>query len=172
MAVHPIASVLRECPMVNMIESRPLSYALLGLLTVVSIQGCKQSGTVSMTPTDSSPSDYLEDSVLKARVRVALGLSPLQRSEISIQVHNGVVLLSGMVTDKTQRDLAVLVAQNVQGVEKVDDFTFSARLPSTIPRAQLATRFDMTLPGSEHAGQQPVEWRGFQSDLRGIHRVP
>jgi len=113
--------------MLHQSNSRHLSGALLGALAMVSMQGCKQADTVTWIPVSSAPTTNLEDSVLTSRVRAALVLSPLQRSSnIGIGSHNGVVLLSGMVADQTQLDLAVFVAQNVPGVEKVDSFMFSA----------------------------------------------
>ncbi|MDH4416829.1 MAG: BON domain-containing protein [Acidovorax sp.] len=104
-----------------------LSGALLGMLAVVPLQGCKRSDMVTQrTPSSAPPTAYVEDSVLTSRVRAALTTSPVVNSfYIGVESHQGVVLLSGMAADPTQIDLAVFVAQTVPGVSSVDSFMFS-----------------------------------------------
>lgn len=104
------------------------------LASLLLLQSCKRADTdASWTPASASPSAYLEDSVLTSRVKAALLLSPVARSvNIGVESHQGVVLLSGMVGDQTQLDLAMFVAQNVPGVDKVDSFLFFIKTPPTI----------------------------------------
>nr|WP_288850535.1 BON domain-containing protein [uncultured Acidovorax sp.] len=100
---------------------------VLVVLTVLPLQGCKRSDMVTQwAPASPSPVAYLEDGVITSRVRAALILSPVVNSyNISVESHQGVVLLSGMAADPTQIDLAVFVAQTVPGVSSVDSFMFS-----------------------------------------------
>lgn len=124
---------------------RPLPRATFGVLAIaflaslLLLQSCKRAdGMTTWTPDSPTPVAYLEDSVLTSRVKAALLLSPVVRSiDIGVESHQGVVLLSGMVTDPTQRDLAMFVALNVPGVTKVDSFMFStgiAPAPSSASR--------------------------------------
>jgi hypothetical protein len=62
--------------------------------------------------------------------------------DINIESHQGVVLLSGTVADKTQMDLAVFVAQTVPGVNRVDRFMFSTGVePVTANRSNYSPDF-------------------------------
>jgi hypothetical protein len=118
-------------------RSRCLSGALLGALAMVSLQGCRRTDMVSTwVPPSPASTVYVADGVLESRVRAALTRSPVQRSiDIHIESHQGVVLLSGTVADKTQMDLAVFVAQTVPGVNRVDSFMFSTGVePATASR--------------------------------------
>lgn len=128
MAIHSVATFLRVCTVLHHSTSRRLSGALLGAMVMVSFQGCKRTDVVSSSvPLSPASVVYVEDSVLTSRVRAALILSPVQRStHINIESHQGVVLLSGTVADKTQMDLAVFVAQTVPGVSQVDSLMLSA----------------------------------------------
>lgn len=102
--------------------------AIAFLASLLLLQSCKRAdGMTAWTPSSPTPVAYLEDSVLTSRVKAALLLSPVVRSiNIGVESHQGVVLLSGMVADPTQLDLALFVAQNVPGVTKVDNFMFHA----------------------------------------------
>ncbi len=111
-------------------HQQPLPTALSALMMVLALlplQGCKRSDMVTEWPPASpSPVAYLEDGVITSRVRAALILSPVVNSyNIRVESHQGVVLLSGMAADPTQIDLAVFVAQTVSGVKSVDSFMFS-----------------------------------------------
>lgn len=115
---------------------RPLPRATLGVLAIaflaslLLLQSCKRAdGMTTWTPVSPTPVAYLEDSVLTSRVKAALLLSPVVRSiNIGVESHQGVVLLSGMVADPTQLDLAMFVAMNVPGATKVDSFMFSSAI--------------------------------------------
>lgn len=123
--------------------------AVLVVLTLLPLLSCKRSDMVTpWTPTSPSPVAYLEDSVITARVRAALVLSPVVNSyNISVESHQGVVLLSGMAADPLQIDLAVFVAQTVPGVSSVDSFMFSTgTAPSLETRRGQAQNLDTTRP--------------------------
>ena len=126
-------------------SSRCLSGVFLGVLAMVSLQGCRRTEMVSTMELPSPASAvYVEDSVLTSRVRAALTLSPVQRSiNIHIESRQGVVLLSGTVADKTQMDLAVFVAQTVPGVSRVDSLMLSAGTePTTADLSSYAPGLD------------------------------
>ncbi len=129
---------------------RPLPRATFGVLAIaflaslLLLQSCKRAdGMTTWTPASPTPVAYLEDSVLTSRVKAALLLSPVVRSiNIGVESHQGVVLLSGMVADPTQRDLAVFVALNVPGVTRVDSFMFSTPIAPA--------------PGNSHSADPPA----------------
>lgn len=154
-----------------------LAGALLGALAVVSLQGCKRfdMGT-TRAPASPFPTVYLEDSVLTSRVRVALIHSPVVNStNIGVESHQGVVLLSGVTADPTQIDLAVFVAQNVPGVRAVDSFMFSADTPTRlamnqgdIPNRDTASTSATShalRAGAKHAAQQSARKEASPSAL-------
>lgn len=126
MTLHPRSRHLSRIPFSAM--------ATAVLASVLLLQSCKRAEMgASWTPASASPSAYLEDSVLTSRVKAALLLSPVSHSiNIGVESHQGVVLLSGMVANQTQLDLALFVAQNVPGVDKVDSFLFFVKTPPTI----------------------------------------
>lgn len=143
---------------------RQLSGALLGALAVMSLQGCKRIEMATpKVPAKPSPTAYVDDSVLTARVRAALLRSPVVNSfNIGIETHEGVVLLSGMAVNTTQIDLAVFVAQTVPGVNSVDSFMFSSGLAaaettekaySVDPGGLTATRPPGQIPPVERSGR-------------------
>ena len=122
---------------------RPSPRATLGVLAIaflaslLLLQSCKRAdGMTTWTPVSPTPVAFLEDSVLTSRVKAALLLSPVVRSiNIGVESHQGVVLLSGMVADPTQLDLAMFVAMNVPGATKVDSFMFSSAIALEPSRA-------------------------------------
>lgn len=179
MAIHSVATFPRVCTVFHHSTSRRLSGALLGAMVMVSFQGCKRTDVVSSSVLPSPASAvYVEDSVLTSRVRAALILSPVQRStHINIESHQGVVLLSGTVADKTQMDLAVFVAQTVPGVSQVDSLMLSTGIAPALanrrsyspnlgePRGRRLLQSDrsiepvsLTAPQQDNAlGLQPAE---------------
>ncbi|ART53580.1 hypothetical protein CBP34_08250 [Acidovorax carolinensis] len=125
-------------------RSRCLSGAFLGALAMVSLQGCRRTDMVSTwVPPSPASTVYVADGVLASRVRAALILSPVQHSiDINIESHQGAVLLSGMMVDKTQMDLAVFVAQTVPGVNRVDSLMIAAGVePVTDNRSNYSPDF-------------------------------
>lgn len=66
--------------------------------------------------------NYVEDSVLTARVKTALLQEPdLKSLDVSVETQDGVVLLSGFVHDSGQRRRALKAAGGVSGVTSVKD---------------------------------------------------
>jgi hyperosmotically inducible protein len=65
---------------------------------------------------------YVDDSTLTARVKAALLKEPgLKSFDVSVESHQGNVLLSGFVQDEAQRAKALKVARAVPGVKSVKD---------------------------------------------------
>ena len=115
---------------------------VLFLTSLLSLQSCKGTDVVgslaslvlTTPPEPAEPAEPADDNVLNARVKQALHDSPVTRSvDIGVDSKKGVVLLSGMVQDQTQLDLAVFIAQNVPGVSQVDSFMFSTGSTMTSP---------------------------------------
>ena len=66
--------------------------------------------------------DYVEDSVLTAKVKTALLRErQLNSLDVSVETFRGNVLLAGFVADDRQRDKAIRVASAVSGVRSVKD---------------------------------------------------
>ena len=65
---------------------------------------------------------YVDDSIVTAKVKAALLKEPdLKSLDVKVETLHGEVLLSGFVTDPTQREKAMKVAIAVNGVTSVKD---------------------------------------------------
>lgn len=72
------------------------------------------------TSTQESSGEYLDDSVITARVKAAIFHEPtLKSSEINVETFKGVVQLSGFVNARSDIDKAVAIARGVKGVTSV-----------------------------------------------------
>jgi len=72
------------------------------------------------TRTQESTGQYVDDTALTTKVKTAIFEEPtLKSSEINVETFKGKVQLSGFVSSRDAADKAVLVAQNVKGVESV-----------------------------------------------------
>jgi osmotically-inducible protein OsmY len=70
--------------------------------------------------TAESTGEYVDDSIITAKVKVAiLQESSLKSLEINVETYKGVVQLSGFVSTQANIDLAVRVALTVAGVQSV-----------------------------------------------------
>lgn len=99
-----------------------LAGALVGVFLIVAVPGCQWgSGATLLPPGIAAIETTLDDSVLTARVKAALLLSPVVGSTgIAVDVVKGAVLLSGPTEDATQSELALFVVTNVPGVVRVE----------------------------------------------------
>lgn len=99
-----------------------LAGALVGVFLIVAVPGCQWgSGATLLPPGITAIEATLDDSVLAARVKAALLLSPVVGSTgIAVDVIKGAVLLSGPTADATQSELALFVVTNVPGVIRVE----------------------------------------------------
>src|SRR6202795_4715775 len=72
------------------------------------------------TPKHEGTGEYLDDTVITTKVKVAVFNEPsLKSSEINVETFKGVVQLSGFVSSRADINKAVEVARSVKGVESV-----------------------------------------------------
>jgi osmotically-inducible protein OsmY len=92
---------------------RKLSIAAIGGF-VIALSAC------AATDTKESTGQYVDNSVLTAKVKTAIFNEPsLKSSEISVETYKGEVQLSGFVSSIEQTKKAVEVAKGVPGVTSV-----------------------------------------------------
>lgn len=72
------------------------------------------------TDTRQAPGEYIDDSVITAKVKTAIFNDPdLKVMEISVETFRGEVQLSGFVSSRAAADQAVALAKDVGGVTSV-----------------------------------------------------
>ncbi len=72
------------------------------------------------TSDQESAGEFIDDSVITARVKAALVKDPMVSAlEVSVESFKGAVQLSGFVKTAQQRDRAVKIADDVPGVTQV-----------------------------------------------------
>jgi len=83
-------------------------------ITLASAVGC------SSTPRTEGTGQYIDDSVITAKVKVALIENDLTKAtEINVETFKGVVQLSGFVSSQAAASKAVELARNIGGVKGV-----------------------------------------------------
>jgi hyperosmotically inducible protein len=91
---------------------------LLALMGTLAIGGF--TGGCASTPTRESTGQYVDDSVITAKVKSALlGDAAVKSSEIKVETFKGVVQLSGFVDTSDQKSAAGKDASAVTGVKDV-----------------------------------------------------
>ena len=89
-------------------------FALMLGVTLFSTAAC------SSTSTRQSTGEYIDDSVITARVKSAIFSDPaLKVFQISVKTYNGTVQLSGFVDSQAMIDRATEVTKGVSGVKEV-----------------------------------------------------
>jgi len=74
------------------------------------------------TPKQEGTGEYIDDSVLTAKVKAAIFKEPtLKSAEINVETFKGVVQLSGFVSSQTEINNAAQVAGAVKGVKSVEN---------------------------------------------------
>jgi osmotically-inducible protein OsmY len=74
----------------------------------------------SSTRTQESTGEYIDDSVITAKVKAAIIKDDdLKSSEINVETFKGVVQLSGFVSSQSHINKAVSIARDVSGVTSV-----------------------------------------------------
>ncbi|MFA6314715.1 MAG: BON domain-containing protein [Sterolibacterium sp.] len=69
---------------------------------------------------DESPGEYVDDTVITAKVKAAVLEEPsLKSAEINVETAKGVVQLTGFVRSRADINKAVQVAKGVKGVKSV-----------------------------------------------------
>jgi hyperosmotically inducible protein len=83
-------------------------------LTLITVSGCSSS------PKHEGMGEYVDDSVLTAKVKAAIVDDPsISAAEINVETFKGVVQLSGFVSSRADMNKAVAVARGVSGVKSV-----------------------------------------------------
>jgi osmotically-inducible protein OsmY len=84
------------------------------LLLLATFVGC------ASTPQHEGTGEYLDDTVITAKVKAAVFNEPsLKSAEINVETFKGVVQLSGFVNSQADINKAVEVARSVAGVKSV-----------------------------------------------------
>lgn len=88
--------------------------AVFVAVTLVAAAGC------ASTPTQEGTAEYVDDSVITGKVKLAILNEPtLKSAEINVETFKGVVQLSGFVNSQADISKAVAVARGVEGVKSV-----------------------------------------------------
>jgi len=97
----------------KMINLRKLS-TLFAMVAFATLVGC------AGTATRESTGEYIDDSVITGRVKVALVEDPVVKAtEVNVETFRGRVQLSGFVSNLQARDRAVQIARGIPGVTAV-----------------------------------------------------
>jgi osmotically-inducible protein OsmY len=87
---------------------------MLAILAAAGLIGC------ASTPKSEGTGEYVDDTVVTAKVKTALLEQPtLKSAEINVETFKGVVQLSGFVRSHENVDTAVDTAKGVKGVTSV-----------------------------------------------------
>lgn len=98
-----------------MYQTRYFSAVVVTLALMLSL-GC------TSTPTQESTGEYVDNSVITARVKTAIFKEPsLKSAEINVETFKGVVQLSGFVSSQSDINRAVEIARGVDGVKSVEN---------------------------------------------------
>ena len=82
--------------------------------SLLAVTGC------ASTSTNASPGQYIDDSVITAKVKASIFNEPtIKASEINVETYKGDVQLSGFVADPGDAAKAVQIARGVKGVTSV-----------------------------------------------------
>lgn len=96
-----------------MYKTRYYSAAAVTLALLLSL-GC------ASTSTQESTGEYMDNSVITAKVKTAIFKEPsLKSAEINVETFKGVVQLSGFVSSQADINKAVEIAGAVEGVKSV-----------------------------------------------------
>jgi osmotically-inducible protein OsmY len=87
---------------------------LAAVLAVTATMGC------ASTSNSAGTGEYLDDSVITAKVKSAILAEPgLKSAEINVETFKGAVQLSGFVKEQKDINAAMVLAKNVKGVTTV-----------------------------------------------------
>lgn len=79
-------------------------------------------GGCASTSTQEGTGEYVDDSVITAKVKTAIFKeSSLKSAEINVETYKGVVQLSGFVSSREDIAKAVEIARGVKGVTSVEN---------------------------------------------------
>ena len=175
-----------------------MASALTGVLSVT-LAACSPSTQSSPLPPEAtSLGNEIDDTVVTARVKVALMRDPLINSyDFKVDTHKGEVMLSGFVDSQEQLDRASRVMHNVEGVKsirnyvalkgaaasvgnKLDDSIITGQIKAALLSdsviqsmdIHVVTRVDaVQLSGFVNNQQQMDRAMGIASAIRGVRSV-
>jgi osmotically-inducible protein OsmY len=88
--------------------------SILAALALATTLGC------GSTSTREGSGEYVDDSVITAKVKTAILAEPgLKSAEINVETFKGIVQLSGFVKEERDINAAAVVAKNIHGVKSV-----------------------------------------------------
>ena len=123
---------------------------------------------------EKSAGDMVDDSAIVTEVKAGLlGEKGVPSNDVNVEVYKGVVLLSGFVTEQSQKDASEKVAKGVSGVKSVRN------LIAVHPKTSMGTKLDDTALVSKvkaalvdakdvSSGQINIEARGGIVQLAGF----
>lgn len=89
-------------------------------VTLIAATALLGMAACSTTRTQRAPGEQVDDAALLTSVKSALASDPITESgEINVDVHRGIVKLSGFVDSSKEQAQAVQVARTVDGVKEV-----------------------------------------------------
>lgn len=93
---------------------KKITQGLITMLFAATMAGC------ASTPTSEGTGEYIDDSVITAKVKATLFNEPMLKSaEINVETFKGKVQLSGFVADPNSVQKAIEVTRGVDGVKEV-----------------------------------------------------
>lgn len=93
---------------------KKIAQGLVAMLFAAAVAGC------ASTPTSEGTGEYIDDSVITAKVKATLFNEPtLKSAEINVETFKGKVQLSGFVADPNSVQKAIEVTRGVDGVKEV-----------------------------------------------------
>lgn len=101
---------------------RVLNQSYFSIVVMALLTACIAFTTISCssTPKQESTGEYLDDSVITARVKAAiLKDKDLKSAEINVETFKGVVQLSGFVSSQSDINKAVSITRDLSGVQSV-----------------------------------------------------
>lgn len=100
-----------------------LGIASVGLaVTLIGVTGCTSMKRMAQGNPGRTAGQVKDDKNIKAQIEDALVNAPVYKfPDVTVNVFNGEVALSGFVVTQAQKDAAVRIAQDVRGVTDVNN---------------------------------------------------
>jgi osmotically-inducible protein OsmY len=101
-------------------------------LTMVGVTGCTSMNRMAQGHPDRTSGQYKDDKALEAKVDKALIGAPVYKyPDVKVTVYRGEVQLSGFVTTDAQKEEATRIAQQVSGVNDVQNNLLIKKITNT-----------------------------------------
>ena len=69
-----------------------------------------------------APGPSADDDHIRTQIMAAIARAPWRPCRLNVTVHDGIVSLNGVVKEESARKAAIIAAENVAGVKKVQDY--------------------------------------------------